>query len=248
MHESAFVEKLLSVGGVSLKRDPRFRHGDPFDTMICDGAFVVSSANPTSPYLHDPDVQLMLRVKGGDDAAFSELVTRYQNRLIGLFVNMLRDPEAAEDLAQEAFLRIYRARAGYEPTAKFSTWVFQIAGNLVSNSRRSKGRRKEVQFSSGESGPVPSVRGLKETNIQEKSGLMPTRQLDQTEREQRVWDAMETLNDRQRMAVLLHKFEGMSYADIGAAMELSPQAVKSLLSRARENLRLVLETYINQST
>lgn len=195
-----------------------------------------------SVFLRDPDVQLMLRVKTGDESAFAQLVLAYQDRLVGLFTNMFSDPALAEDLAQEVFLRIYRARAGYEPTAKFSTWVFQIAHNLANNSRRSKGRKKETQFRVEDSGPH-SNRPL-ESQISEKSALMPTRQLDKQELQQRVHEAMSALSDRQRMAVLLHRFEGMSYVDIGAAMDLTPQAVKSLLSRARENLRQALEKYV----
>ncbi|MBT5020517.1 MAG: sigma-70 family RNA polymerase sigma factor [Planctomicrobium sp.] len=184
----------------------------------------------------------MLRVKDGDDSAFAQIVERFQNRLIGIFTNMFADNALAEDLSQEVFLRIYRARQGYEPTAKLSTWIFQIANNLASNSRRSKGRKKEVQFKVSNSGSQPVQMG--ENNVVEKSGLMPTRQLDNVELMERVQVALLDLNERQRMAVLLHRFEGMSYADIGAAMELSPQAVKSLLSRARENLREILENYV----
>lgn len=196
-----------------------------------------------SPYIRDPDVQLMLRVKDGDDSAFAQIVERYQNRLIGIFSNMFGgDTALAEDLAQEVFLRVYRAKQGYEPTAKLSTWIFQIANNLASNSRRSKSRKKEVQFQVGNSGSQPVQLG--ENSVVEKSGLMPTRQLDSNELKERVQAALALLNERQRMAVLLHRFEGMSYADIGEAMDLSSQAVKSLLSRARENLREVLENYV----
>ena len=184
----------------------------------------------------------MLRVKDGDETAFAQLVLGYQDRLVGLFTNMFRDPALAEDLAQDVFLRIYRARAGYEATAKFSTWVFQIAHNLANNSRRYKGKRKETQFRGDESGSVSQKPDA--AQVPEKSALMPVRQLDKQELQERVHAALETLSDRQRMAVLLHRFEGMSYADIGAAMELTPQAVKSLLSRARENLRQVLEGYV----
>jgi RNA polymerase sigma-70 factor (ECF subfamily) len=201
-----------------------------------------STTDAEASWLRDPDVQLMLRVKNGDEAAFAELVAAYQDRLIGIFTHMLRNQEAAEDLAQEAFLRIYRAREGYRPTAKFSTWLFHIANNLASNARRTLGRRKEVALD-----PQASVGSDTDGSgraITEKSGLMPARQLARNEMRVIVQGALEQLSDRQRMAVLLHKFEGMSYADIGAAMELSPAAVKSLLSRARENLRALLEQYV----
>lgn len=203
----------------------------------------MSGTTSQLPYVSDPDVQLMLRAKEGDDDAFAELVTAHQHRLIAIFYHLVRDQEAAEDLAQEAFLRIYRARHNYKPTAKFSTWLFRIASNLASNSRRSLGRRKEVQLSIQDSGPL----GIRpqEKLFADKSGLMPNRQVAKEEVRNIVRNALDTLNERQRLALLLHKFEGMSYADIGETMELSPAAVKSLLSRARENLKVILEPYVN---
>lgn len=203
---------------------------------------VATTQTKINPYLSDPDVQLMLRVKQGDEEAFAELVEHYQDRVISIFANILSDQEAAEDLAQETFMRIYRARNGYEPQAKFSTWLFRIANNLASNTKRSKGRRKEVQFGSDETGPL-STRPP-EKNLPEKSGLMPARMLDKAELLNIVHQAMESLNERQRIAVLLNKFEEMSYADIAATLELSPSAVKSLLSRARENMKDHLEKYV----
>ena len=193
-------------------------------------------------YDHDPDVQLMLRVKGGDDEAFTQLVAGYQDRLIGIFYHLLQDLEAAKDLAQDVFLRVYRARHTYQPTAKFSTWLFRIANNLASNSRRSQGRRREVPLNMSDSGPLGPR--PEERLLAEKSALMPVRQLVRTEMREIVRTALEDLNERQRMAVLLHKFEGMSYADIATAMDLSTPAVKSLLSRARESLRAKLEQHI----
>lgn len=184
----------------------------------------------------------MLRVREGDDEAFAKLVRNYQDRLVSIFANMLGERDQAEDLAQEVFLRIYRARHGYEPNARFSTWVFRIAHNLASNSRRSKGRRKEVAFP-GSNSDSQALRPA-EQQVPEKSALMPARQLDRNELQERVREAILTLNERQRMAILLHKFEEMSYADIGDALDMTPQAVKSLLSRARENLRTALESYV----
>lgn len=192
-------------------------------------------------YLRDPDVQLMLRVRDGDDAAFARLVEAYQDRLVGLLTHLVNDREAAEDLAQEAFLRVYRARKGYVPSAKFSTWLFRIAQNLASNSRRGRRRRKEVAFAG--SSEVTDSRP-QEALVTEKSAFLPSRQLAKRELAEVVREALEDLGERQKLAVLLHRFEGMSYADIGETMEMSPQAVKSLLSRARENLRMKLEGYV----
>jgi RNA polymerase sigma-70 factor (ECF subfamily) len=198
--------------------------------------------NAEAGYLHDPEVQLMLRAKDGDDAAFAQLVSAYQDRLVNIFFHLVQNQEVAEDLTQEVFLRIYRARRGYVPTARFSTWLFRIANNLASNSRRDRGRRKEITLAGSESGPL-GPRPQEQLAI-EKSAFMPARQLDKREMQAIVKKALESLNDRQRVAVLLHKYEDMSYEDIGEAMEMSTAAVKSLLSRARENLRTVLEPYM----
>lgn len=184
----------------------------------------------------------MLRAKEGDDAAFSGLVAAYQDRLVNVFYHLVQNQEVAEDLTQDVFLRIYRARRGYEPTARFSTWLFRIANNLASNSRRDKSRRKEIVLAGTESGPL-GPRPQEQIAL-DKSAFMPTRQLDKREMQKVVQKAMESLSDRQRMAVLLHKYEDMSYEDIGEAMEMSTAAVKSLLSRARENLRVALEPYM----
>ena len=199
-----------------------------------------------NPVLRDPDVRLMLRAKAGDEAAFTQLVANYQDRLVGVLAHLLQNKDTAEDLAQEVFLRIFRARHGYEPTAKFSTWLFRIANNLANNQRRDAGRRKEVVLNVNDSGPLGPRPG--ERLIAEKSGLMPTRQYDKTEMCAMVQAALSTLNEKQRMAVLLHKFEEMSYTDIAAALETTPTAVKSLLSRARDNLREQLEPYVRQGT
>ena len=203
---------------------------------------MITSDTSQLPYLRDPEVQLMLRTKDGDDEAFEELVAAYQDRLVGIFYHMLHDQEGAEDLAQEAFLRIYRARETYKPTAKFSTWLFRIANNLASNSRRSKSRRREVALNLRDSGPLGPR--PEEKLVAEKSALMPARQVANNEEQLMVREALDSLNDRQKKALILHKFEGMSYADIGEAMEITPAAVKSLLSRARENLKVKLEKYV----
>ncbi len=192
-------------------------------------------------YLRDPDVQLMLRVREGDDAAFARLVAGYQDRLVGLLSHLTGERDAAEDLAQEVFLRVYRARKGYVPSAKFSTWLFRIAQNLASNSRRGRRRRREVPFAS--SGDQSDSRP-QEALVAEKSALLPNRQLAKREIQSVVRLALDDLGERQKLAVLLHRFEGMSYADIAETMELTPQAVKSLLSRARESLRTKLESYV----
>lgn len=194
--------------------------------------------------LHDPDVRLMLKVRDDSAAAFEELMLRYQNRLVRVMEHLVGRRDMAEDLAQDVFLRVYRARKKYVPGSKFSTWLFTIANNVAANALRSLARRREVNVASEESGPWGA--NPLEQMIQEASGAMPARQLDKAELREVVRLAMATLNERQRLAVLLSKFEHMSYAEIAEVMHLSPQAIKSLLCRARENLREVLQPYLER--
>lgn len=200
-----------------------------------------TSAKPNYELL-DPDVRLMLQVRDGSAAAFEELVLRYQGRLLTVLEHLVRDRDRAEDLAQEVFLRVFRARHSYTPGAKFSTWLFTIANNVASNSRRDRSRRKEVGVSQQPSSET-SAEPLDRLAVA-ASGLMPARQLDKAETAEMVRQAIDSLSERQRMAVLLSKFEGMSYADIAATMGMSVQAIKSLLSRARGNLKVILEPYM----
>jgi RNA polymerase sigma-70 factor (ECF subfamily) len=194
--------------------------------------------------LLDPDVRLMLQVRDDDAGAFEELVLRYQNRLVAIMRHLVASKEQAEDLAQEVFLRVYRARKRYTPDAKFSTWLFRIANNVASNANRSLARRREVTLSSQRQ---EENRGQPLDQMAlAASGTMPARRLDKVERAEIVREAVESLSDRQRMALLLSKFEGLSYADIAQSMGLSIQATKSLLSRARENLREILKPYMQE--
>ena len=123
------------------------------------------------------------------------------------------------------FLRVYRARERYVPTAKFSTWLYTITHNVASNSIRKSSRRKEINLVTSPSGSMP-VRPL-DTMAKDKSNLMPTRLADQKEMEKVIRDAIQSLGPRQRMAMLLSKYEGMSYNEIAESMELTTQAVKS---------------------
>lgn len=203
---------------------------------------------PTNYEQNDPDVRLMLRVRDGDASAasdaFQELVLRYQNRLLTVLEHLVGNKEQAEDLAQDVFIRVFKARARYQPEAKFSTWLFTIANNVASNALRSRSRRREVGVPEGNgSDSVPL--GLDQL-AKAASGFMPTRSLDKAEQAEMVRHAVSTLSERQRMALLLAKFEGMSYQDIASTMNLSVQAIKSLLSRARVNLKEILTPYMER--
>jgi RNA polymerase sigma-70 factor (ECF subfamily) len=191
--------------------------------------------------LRDPDVRLMLQVRDDQAGAFEEMVGRYQHRLVAVMHHLVGNAEEAEDLAQEVFLRVYRSRKKYHPRSKFSTWLFTIANNLALNSLRARQRRPVVNFvvhDSGPLGPRPAEQMVHDP------GTGPVQRVQKDELAAQVRQALETLNERQRMAVVLNKFEDMNYAEIAEVMGLTTKGVKSLLSRARMNLRAALLGYV----
>lgn len=191
--------------------------------------------------LRDPDIRLMLRVREDDASAFAELVALYQHRLVTVMHHLVGNKEEAEDLAQEVFLRVYRTRKRYHPKAKFSTWLFTIANNLALNTLRSRQRKPVVPLDVSDSGPLgprPAEQMVRDKQAQ------PGMRMQQRELADIVQRALEQLNERQRAAVVLNKFEDMNYAEIAEVMGLTTKAVKSLLSRARDNLRVALKDYI----
>ncbi len=204
----------------------------------------VQPENPNSYAQWDPDVQLMLAVQQGNAAAFEELVRKYQGRLLTVLRHLVDQGDHAEDLVQEVFLRVFRARVNYSPTARFATWIFTIAQNVASNARRNMARRREVQVSTA--GESSQEMGGMEILAKDASALMPTRIIDSNETGKVIRAAISQLNERQRLALLLCKFEGMNYADIAQTMQMSVHAVKSLLARARSNLKDVLEPYLHE--
>ncbi len=191
----------------------------------------------------DPDVRLMLQIRDDVPGAFEVLVERYQHRLVGVLSHVVGRLDEAEDLTQDVFLRIYRARKGYKPKAKFSTWLFTIANNLAMNHLRSRGRNPMSAKGMGDaSGPRGTSRGLEE-RVMAREGT-PSAQMRQVELSDVVREALDVLGEDQKVAVLLNKFEDMSYADIAEVMGRSEAAVKSLLARARTHLREQLEPYL----
>lgn len=196
----------------------------------------------TQMALRDPDIRLMLRVRDADDAAaFAQLVEAYNHRLVTVLQHLVGSAEEAEDLAQEAFLRVYRTRRKYHPRAKFSTWLFTIANHLALNVLRTRRRRPVVRLELHDSGPLGPRPA--EQLVHDRAAA-PSQHLQQQELAGVIRAALDTLNERQRVAVVLNKFEDMSYAEIAAVMGLTIKAVKSLLSRARDNLRVALQNYI----
>jgi RNA polymerase sigma-70 factor (ECF subfamily) len=191
--------------------------------------------------LRDPDVRLMIRVRDDEPGAFEELVENYQHRLITVLHHLVGNGTEAEDLAQEAFLRVYRARKKYRARSRFSTWLFTIANNLALNALRARRRRAVVPLPASDSGPLGPRPA--EQLVRDQGGP-PSQRLQQRELAGIIQHALAGLNERQRMAVILNKFEDMNYAEIAETMDLTTKAVKSLLNRARTNLRAALIDYI----
>jgi len=191
--------------------------------------------------LRDPDIRLMLRVRDDDDAAFAELVERFQHRLVAVMHHLVGSMHEAEDLAQEVFLRVYRIRKKYRPKAKFSTWLFTIANNLALNALRDRKRRPTLPLELRESS-THDARPAE--NAAADLSETPSAGLRHKELAEVIRLALDGLNERQRVAIVLNKFEDMNYAEIADVMGLSTKAVKSLLSRARTSLRETLRGYI----
>jgi RNA polymerase sigma-70 factor (ECF subfamily) len=185
------------------------------------------------------DVQLMLDVKSGDEASFELLLHRYRTPLVNFLYRMVRNREQAEDLAQEVFLRVYRARGEYTPTAKFTTWLFRIATNLALNSLRDNRYQKledsidaPARMDSEDGDERPLDVAEKHPNIEQH--------LVEVARSQMIRHAIDKLPEKQRAAVLLHKYEELDYAEIAKILSCSESALKSLLFRAYEALRVEL--------
>jgi RNA polymerase sigma-70 factor, ECF subfamily len=202
----------------------------------------LTGESSTQLALRDPDIRLMLRVREDDAQAFAELVELYHHRLVTVMHHLVGNAEEAEDLAQEVFLRVYRGRKKYHPKAKFSTWLFTIANNLALNILRTRQRKPTIPLNVRDSGPL-GPRPAEQLVLDRDAP--PEDRLQKRELADVVKQAIETLNERQRIAVVLNKFEDMNYAEIAEIMGLTTKGVKSLLSRARDNLRIALQDYIN---
>src|ERR1700734_3831319 len=162
------------------------------------------------------DVQLMLDVKAGDEASFDFLLQRYRSPLVNFLNRMVRDTATAEDLAQEVFLRVYRARKQYTPSAKFTTWLFRIATNLALNSvRDNRYRKADVSIDAPAEGDEPQPIQLPAREMRIDEHMM------ERDRSEFIRQKISALPEKQRVAVLLHKYEEMDYADIAKILECS---------------------------
>ena len=185
------------------------------------------------------DVQLMLDVKAGDQQSFELLLQRYRTPLVNFLYRMVRSREQAEDLAQEVFLRVYRAREDYEPSAKFTTWLFRIATNLALNSLRDH-RYQKLEISMD--APIVADAEGGDERMMEVADEHPDieQHLVEEARKKMIRHAIEKLPEKQRAAVLLHKYQELDYSEISKILRCSESALKSLLFRAYETLRVEL--------
>jgi RNA polymerase sigma-70 factor (ECF subfamily) len=186
------------------------------------------------------DAEVMLRVKAGDHSAFDYLVQKYRRPLVSFMYRMARNSAAAEDLAQEVFLRVYRSRQTYEASAKFTTWMYRIATNLaVNHARDTRHERPEVTVSLDEPDEeTGTTLDVADSTITAEETLL------RRERMLAIRSKVESLPERQKLAVIMHKYQQMDYKQIADVLKLSESATKSLLFRAYETLREQLKEFL----
>jgi RNA polymerase sigma-70 factor, ECF subfamily len=217
-------------------------------TLVLDNTAMGSAeaprtgTRPVGVYDLDPasDAAIMLRVAAGDEDSFNYLVGKYHRPMIHFLFRMVRNQAVAEELAQDVFLRVYRSRESYRAEAKFTTWLYRIATNLAVNHARDTKHERSAQTlyldqPDEESGTTPDLADDEPSAEQ---------QLMQKERMAAIRVHVMALPERQRMAVLMHKYQGMDYREIGDVLKLSESATKSLLFRAYQTLREKLKEFV----
>ena len=178
----------------------------------------------------DADAALMVRLRDGDRESFTRLLDKHRGPVINFLYRMVQSHSAAEELAQEVFLRVFRSRNSYEPTAKFTTWLFRIATHLALNWIRD-GQKERGQQSLDAHQPAGSVRQVPDRSPNAEQKLLLAARLEEVRR------AIQSLPPKQRAAVLMHKYEELEYSQIAVVLGCTDSAVKSLLFRAYESLR-----------
>jgi len=199
----------------------------------------MSGNDPGNPGRSDEDaedVRLMRLVGRGDTSAFEELIERHQSLVAGTVARMLGSNSDVEDIAQQVFIRVWKSARRYVPRAKFTTWLLKITRNLVFNELRRSKRHAHV--------PLQTDPGAEEFPLKDEKNPAPDASLLQTELQQAIDDAIAQLPESQRMALILRRYEQLSYEEISEVLDLSVPAVKSVLFRARTELRSRLSRYL----
>lgn len=208
------------------------------------GQKAATKVEPLPPeYANDIDLQLMARVKAGDDEAFNELMLRHEKTVVNLVYRFTGNREIAGDLAQEVFLRIYRASGRFEAKAKFFTYLYKVTLNLCRNYRAKAQRRQTTSLNA----PRTGFEGddLITRDIEDPTGSAEE-QVSRMELSDMVREAVESLPEQQREAVVLQRFKGLAYEEIAEALNLSVPAVKSRIHRAKLNLKDKLTPYLER--
>jgi RNA polymerase sigma-70 factor (ECF subfamily) len=189
------------------------------------------------------DKALMVQIAQGDETALRELIEKHQGAVYGTIAKMLGDPIEAQDLAQQVFVRVYRAAGSYRATAQFRTWMFTIVRNLVFNEHRRRSRATFVSLHPPEGDTSHGV-GASGLDLPDLANKKPDEFYLQQEMLKKVDDAILALPDQQRLAIVLRRYDEFSYEQIAEILKTSVPATKSLLFRARETLRLALQEYL----
>jgi len=184
----------------------------------------------------EQDILWMAQIKNGDTEAFRALIETHQLRVIGTVAKMLGDDTDAEDIAQQVFIRVWNSAGRYTPTAKFTTWLFKIARNLVFNEMRRRKRHPAMPIERGEE--------EREMQLPDPGAPAPDASMMDGELQAAIQEAIDSLPEVQRMAIVLRRYEELSYEEIAEVMQLSVPAVKSTLFRARADLRERLQKYL----
>lgn len=189
----------------------------------------------------EPDQELMRRFRNGEQEAFQVLFNRYASPVINFAYRFLHSQAEAEDLAQEVFLRVYRGRERYDERKPFKPWLYAITSRLISNRLRDIRRHPQIPLEvRQEEDGTTQMLPIPETD------LRPDQQVDRQEKTKMIRRALDALPENQRTAVLLARFEEMSYEEIAQVMDVSVMAVKSLLFRAKQALKEALFPYISE--
>jgi RNA polymerase sigma-70 factor (ECF subfamily) len=215
-----------SMGTIALERVPG-------DRRAANGVMPPFLGGMAGELAHMTDAEIMQRAGAGDDTCFEFLVAKYRRPIIGFMYRMVHNQAVAEELTQEVFLRVYRARSSYRAEARFTTWLYRIASNMaINHARDTKHERASSSIyldqADEETGTTPDVADLRPLAEQD---------LLHNERMRRIREHVAALPERQRMAVVMHKYQDMGYKQIGAVLKLSESATKSLLFRAYQTLR-----------
>ena len=233
--------QLYPQDGVSINVSSVAMDGGVLDRGLLNFAGASSSPRDTSSSGAISDADVMLRVKTGDESAFAYLVQKYRRPMVGFMYRLCHNPSTAEELAQEVFLRVYRSRTTYEPSAKFTTWLYRIATNLaVNHARDNRHERPEntvrLDEPDQETGTTPDLAD---------ESLSAEEQILKRERLAAIRSKVNGLPERQRVAVIMHKYQQMDYREIAGVLKLSESATKSLLFRAYETLREQLKEFVS---